>query len=171
MYRPQFVYPDAYGVIIPAKDGKPAYFCQDKRCTYSFDYTNTPSLSVVNNNVVNLKIPLILDQDADFFLRAFQVNYSTVGGVGTQLVQVGLLDCFNNQILDPLVAGNPPVLYPYLWSESATGGIVTLDSDAWGIYCPAGGALGAYVNNQSGATASVIINLHGVKRYRGAQCF
>lgn len=157
MYRPQFVYP-------PAGKG-----CTDRKCTYSFDYTNTPALAVPNNNVVNVKIPLILDQDADFFLRAIQVQVQNDSNPNN--FQLGLLDCFGNQLLDPLLPGNPPTLYPYLWCQSSTGGIVTLDSDDWGIYCPAGGALSAYVQNTGGATADVFINLHGVKRYRGAQCF
>src|SRR5208337_4128525 len=111
MYRPQFVFP-------PAGKG-----CRDVKCHYSFDFTNSPALgSIPDNNSVNQKIPLILDQDADFFLRAIQVYPD--GNVGpTADLQIGLLDCFNNQLLDPLVPGNPPVLYPYLCWSSSTGGI------------------------------------------------
>jgi len=164
MYRPQFVYPKA------------GPGCRDVACTYSFDVSNTPGLgNIPNNSTVNVKIPLILDQDADFFLRGIQ-TLSTVTFGNPFNVRLGLLDCFNNQILDPVLAGNPPTCYQYLWSQSAAsptggGGIVTLDSDDWGIYCPAGGALGAYVQNTSTGVASVIINLYGIKRYRGEKCF
>lgn len=164
MYRPQFVFPP------------PGKGCQDRKCPYSFDSFNTPALgNIPNGNPVNVRIPLVLDQDADFFLRGVQIFVTAVSAVPTT-VQVGLLDCFGNQLIDPLLAGNPPTLYPYLWSFSSAsptggGGIVTLDSDPWGIYCPAAGALAAYISNTAGFEVSVIINLDGVKRYRGEQCF
>src|SRR5271157_4549305 len=55
MYRPQFPYPPT----------PPS--CQDQRCTYSFDGSNTPLLSgTLAAGGQTGRIPLLLDRDADF---------------------------------------------------------------------------------------------------------
>ena len=59
MYRPQFAFQS------PAN-------CEEQRCVYSFDSTNTPWLTTrLAAGAVISRIPLLLDKDADFFLRGF----------------------------------------------------------------------------------------------------
>jgi hypothetical protein len=153
MYRPQFVY-----LPEPANS-------KDVRCSYSFDGSNTPGLAgmVPPGNAYSTEIPLTLDQDADFFLRGISI--------GETPLLVGLLDPMRNQLVNPLLPGNPPTLLPDLWSSTDGAGIEALESDNWGVFCPAGSSLIAYVQNATAApVAAPIINLHGIKRYCGDSC-
>ena len=153
MYRPEFVYLPA-----PA-DSK------DVRCTYSFDGSNTPALAsaIPAANAYSTEIPLTLDEDADFFLRGIQLQET--------VLLIGLLDPFRNQLVNPLVPGNPPTLLPDLWASTDGAGLEALESDNWGIYCPRGSSLIAYVQNGTAApVAGPVITLHGIKRYCGEQC-
>ena len=56
-YRPQFAF-------------KSPSDCEEQRCVYSFDSTNTPVLAgVIAAGDSISRIPLPLDKDADFYLR------------------------------------------------------------------------------------------------------
>jgi len=152
MYRPQFAYP-----LTPAQ-------CEDERCHYSFDGTNVPRFQ---GNIPGLttytKVPLVLDQDADFFIRGIQISPTTL--------LIGIQDPSGHPIVFPTATGLPPVLQVPLWAQSDGAGLVTLDSDNWGIFCPASGCLLAYVQNTlAGSVAGPVITLHGVKRFKGAGC-
>jgi hypothetical protein len=153
-YRPQFAFPVANR-------------CDEQRCTYSFDGSNTPAL--VGNLGAGLtlsKIPLLMDTDAPFLMRGFCVP-------GTSL-QFRLEDGNENPLSD---SGNSTQStnyeFPALYSETDGAGLVALDSDDWGISLPAGSAMLLYVYNPTAAPVdlgSLFINLHGVKRYQGARC-
>jgi len=161
MYRPQFPY------TTPPK-------CEDTRCVYSFDLTNTPWLNTTLAAGANIpKIPLQLDKDADFFLRG--ISTTDVGAAS-------LLPGLEFRLEDP--KGNPlsdlenaavEINYQFAGLYSATdgAGIVTLDSDDWGVFCQQGSRLYLYLLNNSTAPivlAGFVINLHGVKRYSGERC-
>lgn len=160
MYRPQFAYRTP-------KD------TEDHRCHYSFDGSNTAFL--VGNLGAGLstgRIPLLMDSDADFFLRAIQLQPS----LG---LQIRLEDCYGNPLSDsgnnPVVAGTQRDNYvnPALYGEPDGAGIVALESDEQGVYCPRNGALNLYVTNPTAAPislANIVVNLHGVKRYSGEKC-
>jgi len=152
MYRPQFPYP-------PAPAG-----CQDLRCSYSFDSSNTPYfVGTIAAGVLIQQVPLPLDKDADFFLRGIQIQATTL--------LIGILDAGGHPILLPSAAGLPPTLSVPLWAQCDGGPIVPLESDPWGIYCRAGSRLLANVQNSGAlAVAGPVITLHGVKRFKGVKC-
>jgi hypothetical protein len=153
MYRPEFVYP-----LSPPNS-------KDGRCLYSFDGSNTPALAgmILPGNAYSTAILLTLDQDADFFLRGILIQETAL--------LIGLLDPMNNQLVNPLIPGNPPTLLPDLWSATDGIGIEALESDDWGIFCPAGSSLTVYVQNATAAPiAGPAIRLDGIKRYCGDQC-
>lgn len=149
-YRPQFAY------------AAPPNSCRDQNCMYSFDGSNTPSfISVAANDPGTNKVPLILDQDADYLIRAIRITPSAL--------RVVLEDCF----LHILVSQDPTneCLNPQFWSQSDGAGLIALESDNWGIWCPAGGVLIAYVQNPTNAPITgLVINVQGVKRYNGVRC-
>lgn len=149
-YRPQFAYP------------APPNSCRDQNCMYSFDGSNTPSfISVAANDPGTNKIPLILDQDADFLIRAIRITPSSL--------RVVLEDCFLHILVNQDPANE--CLNPQFWSQSDGAGLVALESDNWGIWCPAGGVLIAYVQNPTNAPITgLVINVQGVKRYNGVRC-
>ena len=152
MYRPQFAFP------------KPPAGCEDQRCLYSFDGSNTPMLSgSLGGNLTLNKIPLLLDRDAPFLLRAIQVS-------ATALL-VGIEDPGGHTLVYPTSLGLPPTISNPLWAQCDGGINVPLESDDWGIYCRAGSALIAYVQNGTGGSLTLpIITLHGVKRFTGVKC-
>jgi hypothetical protein len=146
MYRAQFAYP-------PASDK-----CQAQRCSYSFDQTNTPALAGVAAGAVVTKIPLVMDQDAPFFFRGITIN-------ATGLL-IRLEDCFENPLLS-----DQTYTAAALWSESDGAGVVALDSDEWGIYCPSGSTLLLYVQNPTAAPVlNLVVTLHGEKWYMEGAC-
>jgi hypothetical protein len=168
MYRPQFAY----------RTPKDA---EDHRCHFSFDATNTPFL--VGNLGAGLatgRIPLLMDSDADFFLRAIQIqDRSLIFPFPSSGFQVRLEDCYGNPLSDsgnsPVVAGTQRDNYvaPALFGEPDGAGLVALESDEQGVYCPRSAGLSLYVLNPTAAPislANIIINLHGVKRYSGEKC-
>lgn len=162
MYRPQFVFPVS---VAP---------CVDMRCQYSFDSTNLPAIA---SGVIpptwnwNFKIPLVLDQDADFFIRGIEIAPTAL--------QIGIVDSFGNALIDPGQGagydgqGLPPTMVPYVWGQTMGAGLVAMDGDNWGIYCPAGAAIGLYIGNFTPLAVDVIspiINIHGVKRFQKGNC-
>lgn len=146
MYRPQFVY------------GPPGNGCNAMRCSYSFDGTNCPSLASIPAGQPLTKIPLAMDQDSAFVLRAIEIPNAGV--------QVRLEDAFENPLLtDGLY------IDPELWAASNGAGVVPLESDEWGIYCPAGSMLLLYVSNPGGSpVGNFVINLHGEKWFPEGDC-
>jgi hypothetical protein len=147
VYRPQFPY------------AAPRAKCEGQRCHYSFDGTNTPSIISVAAGAVLTKIPLRMDQDAPFFLRGIQVSSDTG-------LLLRLEDCFENPLLT-----DSQVISPALWCDPDGAGVVAMESDNWGIYCPAGGSLLLYVTNPTNAAvATLVINLHGEKWYSEGTC-
>lgn len=162
MYRPQFVFPVS---IEP---------CVDLRCQYSFDRTNVPALasgSVPASWPSNWKIPLVLDQDADLFIRGIVIAPTAL--------RIGLVDPYNNPLIDPGQGpgfdglGLPPTMVSYVWGQTMGAGLIAEDGDNWGIYCPAGAALGLYIGNFTPLAfdePTPIINIHGVKRFQKGAC-
>ena len=146
MYRPQFAY------------GAPGDRCDGQRCTYSFDGSNTPALVSVAAGALLTKIPLQMDQDAPFLLRAIQVPNTGL--------RIRIEDCFDNPLLTDQTTTNPA-----LFAESDGAGVVPMDSDDWGIYCPAGATLLLYVYNPTAlAITGFVLNLHGEKWYPEGSC-
>lgn len=159
MYRPQFAYSTPEG-------------CEDQRCHYSFDASNTPFLvgALAAGRFLS-KIPLPMDSDADFYLRGFQLEASGL--------TLRLEDCYGNPLSDSgnliPAAGTQfnDFEAPALYGESDGAGVVALESDEWGVFCPRGGVLCLYLFNATAAPinlSSIIVNLHGVKRYSGEKC-
>ena len=157
MYRPQFPYKS------PAE-------CEDQRCVYSFDKTNTPFLTGTLAAGANIsRIPLLLDKDADFYLRGFgTVNYDSLG------IEFRLEDPKGHPLSD-IENANEQINYEFagLYSCTDGAGIVALDSDDWGVYCQQGSRLYLFIFNDGANPfdlTGLIFNLHGVKRYSGDRC-
>lgn len=155
MYRPQMAYPEAS-----------AHGCVEQRCHYSFDGSNTPTLASIAAGAELSKVPLKLDHDAPFFIRAIDVSETPV--------QIRIEDCNGNPLLgnpQNAAAGSVPLDNPAQWCESGGAGLVPVESDEWGIFCPAGGTLLLYaVNPSGGAVTDLVINVHGVKWYKEGAC-
>lgn len=156
MYRQQFPYTPLTGALLspPVPDA----FCEEHRCHYSFDGSNTAALLSVAAGAVLTKIPLRMDQDAPFFLRAIQAT-------NTGLL-IRLEDCFENPLLP-----ERSTMDAALWLATGGAGLVPLESDEWGIFCPAGGVLLLYVTNPTVSDVTTfVLTLHGVKLYQGGPC-
>jgi hypothetical protein len=165
MYRPQFAFKS------PAD-------CEEQRCVYSFDFTNIPWLATNLAAGANIqRIPLLLDKDADFYLRG--ISTMPLPSPGPQFQGDGLefrledpkghaLSDTENRIEESNYQ------YPELYSEMDGAGIVTLDNcDDYGVYCQAGSRLYLYLLNNSTAAIALnvfVLNLHGIKRYSGERC-
>jgi hypothetical protein len=154
MYRPQFPYP------------APKAPCNDQPCVYSFDFTNLPVfLGTLASGARTGRVPLRLDKDADFYLRAIRSQ---------GLISFRLEDTDGNPLSDSENAiQSSNYEFPQLYSDPAGAGVVALDSGADGVFGPAGGNYVVYLFN---ATASPIdlttccLNLFGIKRYAGEGC-
>jgi hypothetical protein len=157
MYRPQFAYKS------PAD-------CEEQRCVYSFDSTNTPWLATTlaaGGNI--LRIPLLLDRDADFYLRGFQTAVA-IGGL-----EFRLEDPKGHALSDrENLLQESDYEYSSLYSEMNGAGIVALDNcDDYGVFCQAGSRFYLYLLNNGPATVNLtafVLTLHGVKRYSGERC-
>lgn len=160
-YRPQFAYPSP-------KD------CEEQRCVYSFDFTNTPWLATTlaaGNNIQ--RIPLLLDKDADFYLRG--ISTPDVGLANNLPGLEFRLEDSNGHPLSDMENAAVEINYQFagLYSAMDGAGIVAQDSDDWGVFCPAGSRLYLYLLNPSAndiLLTTLVINLHGVKRYSGERC-
>ncbi len=159
MYRPQFAYP------VPPKE------CVDQRFHYSYDFTNTPYLNSgsLAAGAHSGRIPLQMDQDADFYLLALQHQPN------------GLQLRLETPFADPLSDSGNSVestnyVLPALYDQVDGAALVTIEGDTngWGgIYCPRGGVLNLYLNNPTAASivlTLVILTLHGKKRYPREYC-
>jgi hypothetical protein len=165
MYRPQFAFKS------PAD-------CEEQRCVYSFDFTNTPWLATtIAAGATISRIPLLLDKDADFYLRGVNTMPlpSGVGIASGQGLEIRLEDPLGHALSDRENALEV-INYQYmeLYSEMAGAGIVPLDNcDDYGVYCQAGSRLYLHLFNNSVNAIDLnlfILNLHGIKRYSGDRC-
>lgn len=154
MYRPQFVYP-----LPPAP-------CEDQACMYSFDQTNLPVFSgTLAAGAQTGRLPLKLDKDADFYLRAIHSK----GAISFRLE-----DTDGNALSDSENAANGTNFeLPNEYSNTAGAGGVALESGAGGIFGPAGGNYVVYLYNAGTTTIDLTtcaLNLVGVKRYDKEVC-
>jgi len=154
MYVPQFAYPRAPGD------------CNDQRFTYSFDASNLPVFTgSLSPGQQTGRIPLSLDKDADFYLRAINIQGAAA---------VRLEDPEDNPLSDSdnrLQAAN--FMLPAEYGDSAGAGVVALDSGSDGVYGPAGGKFVLLLANLGATTiqlSTCAITLHGVKRYAEKVC-
>lgn len=166
IYRPQFAYPTPEG-------------CRDEEFVYNFDGSNTPLLAAgLSAGQIVEFIPLVFEQDAPFYLRGWKVGLVNVvtticpPAVTTTFIlpdfSIKLRDCYENDLMDGYVpachSGFP--MNPVTFNGAALPGPpVPLERE---IYCPRGGTFYAFLIG--GATLqnfnSVIISLHGVKRFK-----
>jgi hypothetical protein len=166
MYRPQFAF-------------KSPSDCEEQRCVYSFDFTNTPWLATTLAVGANIqRIPLVLDKDADFYLRGISTMPLPNAGPGVpqgQGLEIRIEDPKGNPLCDRENAlEEQNYQYPELYSEMGGAGIVPLDNcDDYGVYCQAASRLFLYLFNNGTAAIDLnlfILNLHGIKRYSGERC-
>lgn len=152
-YRPQFVF---------ASDPP----CEDQPCLYSYDSTNCPVLqgSLLAGNHTP-RIPLRLDKDADFYLRAIDTQ-------GT--IELRIEDPEGNALFDSENAtASTNYAHPHKYSNTVGAGYVTLEGGKDGVRGPAGGNFLLYLYNQGTSTVNLTtfaLNLVGVKRYRAEVC-
>jgi hypothetical protein len=157
MYRPQFAF-------------KSTVDCEEQRCVYSFDSTNTPWLATTIAAGDNIqRIPLELDKDADFYLRGIQTTPDAAG------LEFRVEDPKGHPLSDTENAlQEQNYQYPALYSEMDGAGMVPLDNaDDYGVFCQQGSRLYLYLFNNGPAPillTSFILTLHGVKRYSGDRC-
>jgi len=162
-YRPQFPYR-------PAPTG-----CEDQRCQFSFDSTNTPFLTqtLASGSQIQ-RIPLNFDRDSEFFVRGISTPSPGDGGTTAGLLQFRLQDQKGNPLSD---VDNSQVttnfVFPNLYSATMGAGIVALDSDDDGVYVPRGGVWYLYLYNGGSGDfdlTTFVLNIHGVKRYTKGKC-
>lgn len=154
MYRPQFAYP------------LPDAPCVDQACPYSFDQTNLPVFGgTLAAGAQTGRVPLRLDKDADFYLRAIRSQ---------GLISFRIEDANGNQLSDSNNSTNSTNYeLPNEYSRTAGAGLVTLDSGADGVFAPAGGNFLVYLYNATAAPivlTTCALNLVGVKRYHKEVC-
>ena len=155
MYRPQFAY--------PTPDN-----CFDQRFHYAYDQSNTPYLTTTLAAGAHTgRIPLQMDQDAPFFFLGLQQ-------AGISGLQIRLETPHGEPLSDSgNVQETTNYVYPALYSQTDGAALVTLESDAWGIFCPRGGVLNLYLNNPTAAPIDLTggqLTLHGKKRYPVEYC-
>lgn len=160
IYRPQFPYPFV-------KD------CEPQRCHYSFDATNTPALTQTLDPLTQTSaIPLRTDRDADFLLRAWQMNGTR--SRGRTIVLFRLIDPYNNPLSDEGNANQTQNFEdPFLGAVADGASPVVMESQNWGIYCPAGSNFNLLLYNQTANPADlsgIALILHGVKMYSSKRC-
>jgi len=149
-YRPQF----------PFKRSP----CLEQRCMYSFDATNLPVFTgTLLNGQITSRIPLHLDKDSEFVLRAVV----TQGPISIRLETPGgdpLGDSDNAQVSTNY---NLPTEYC-----SSVAGVVPLEGGE-GVESPDGANYLLYMYNGTGRTINLntcVVNLHGLKRYPSEVC-
>jgi hypothetical protein len=133
---------------------------------YSFDSTNLPALTGTLLAGAELRhIPLRLDKDADFYLRAFDtqgaVSIRIEDADGNALSDFGYSQQSNNYELPPEYSG------------TAGAGFVALESGVGGVFGPAGGIYILHLYNATAATINLttcVLSLMGVKRYHEGVC-
>ena len=160
MYVPQFAY-------------KPAPKCEEQRCVFSFDSTNTPWLATTLAAGANSpRIPLELDRDADFYLRGIQTSDPLLFGMG---LEFRLEDPKGHPLSDTEnVLQGSNYQFPSLYSGMDGAGLTPLDNtDDYGVFCQQASRLYLYVFNNSPNPVPLtqfVLSLHGIKRYSGDRC-
>jgi hypothetical protein len=154
MYRPQYAYP------------LPDPPCEDQPCLYSFDATNCPIFTgTLAAGAQTGRVPLKLDKDADFFLRAFDSQ---------GLVSIRIEDPNGNPLSDSGNSNDPTNFeLPKEYSQTAGAGFVALEGGKEGLFAPAGANFLAYLYNAGTASIDLTtcaLNLAGVKRYSKEVC-
>jgi hypothetical protein len=140
--------------------------CEDQACMYSFDQTNLPVfLGTLAAGAQIGHIPLRVDKDADFYLRA-------IDSQGT--VSFRLEDGDGNALSDWLNARNSTNYeLPNEFSNTAGAGLVALEGGAGGVFVRAGGNFILHLFNAGATTielSTCALNLAGVKRYSEEVC-
>lgn len=154
MYRPQYAHS-----LPPAP-------CAQQTCQYSFDQTNLPALSgSLAAGARTGRIPLRMDKDAPFYLRAIMTQ-------GTLSIRVEDPDrnAFSNSE-QATESANYEI--PSEWSLTKGAGFAVLESGAGGVFIPAGATFVVYFYNGTGASVNLntmAFNLKGVKQYDNAEC-
>ena len=164
IYRPQFAYATPPG-------------CRDEDYTYFFDSSNTPAFNQNSSFLSLSNIPLVLDKDAAFLLRAWKVGaLRTVNGIPSGYVvpnvNLQLQDPYLNNLQDSqspaIETGFPDNPVPITGGLLATPPVI-LEPE---IYCPAGGCLlvsltcGAVSGGCGFSQGFFSLMLYGVKRYK-----
>jgi hypothetical protein len=150
-FRPQFAFPTPAGV-------------RDEQFTYTFDATNTPALSgTIPTLQTRESIPLLLQPDTEFRWRAVKISARGGSSLG-----VKFQDPYGNFLSDDFIPCNAG------YTPSGLGGLVgsqpvVLESE---IVCPPGGVVWAYLENPTGGTYTIDIEiaLLGVKRISDVRC-
>jgi hypothetical protein len=166
MYRPQFPYP-----LPPAP-------CEADRCQYSFDTSNTPALAqVLGAGQQTGRIPLNMDVDADFYLRAI----TTLGTTSFPALSCSfrLVDPESNNLSDSDNAQQSTNFeIPMEYSDTHGAGLVVLESGQWligsggagGVFAHGGSSFLLYLFNPAAVPidlSTFVINLHGIKVFSG----
>ncbi len=154
MYRPQFPFS-----AVPEP-------CEDLTVMYTFDQSNLPAFgqSLAAGQSTG-RIPLNLDQDAPFLLRAITAQ----GGVSFRIEDPNgnaLSDLDNSQIRTNFE-------FPPDYARTNGAGFVALESGGGGVFAPQSGNFLLYLYNGTAGTialSTVAINLIGIKRYRSKRC-
>jgi hypothetical protein len=133
---------------------------------YSFDATNCPVFTgTLTAGNVTPRIPLKLDKDADFYLRAISTH-------GTPSLRIE--DADGNPLFDSENATQSTnYAHPHKYSFTNGAGFVTLESGTEGIPARAGGTFLLYLYNQTASSINLTtfaLNLVGVKRYGPEKC-
>lgn len=154
MYRPQFLF------------SLPPEPCEDQTCMYCFDSTNLPVFAgTLGVGKQTGRVPLRLDKDADFYLRAISQQGN---------VSIRIEDTDGNPLSDSENAANSTNFeLPKEYSRTAGAGFVALESGAGGVFGPGGGNYVVYLFNATAVTIDLTtcaLNLIGVKRYPGEVC-
>ena len=154
MYRPQFSFP------------LPPDPCEDQACMYSFDASNLPVFAgTLVAGARTGRVPLKLDKDADFYLRALDTQ---------GLISIRLEDTDGNPLSDSENAtqGTNYEL-PNEYGRTAGAGFTVLEGGKGGVFGPAGGNYVVYLYNATSTTINLttcVVNLVGVKRYHEGVC-
>ncbi len=154
MYRPQLFFPN------------PPAPCSDQSCMYSFDATNLPVFAgTLAPGRQTGRVPLRLDRDADFYLRAISMHGE---------VSIRIEDTDGNPLSDSGNAINATNFEnPRQYALTAGAGFAALESGTGGVFGPGGGNYVVYLYNNTSVTIDLTtcaLNLIGVKRYPGEVC-
>jgi hypothetical protein len=133
---------------------------------YCFDSTNLPVFTgTLGPGKQTGRVPLRLDRDADFYLRAISMHGE---------VSIRIEDTDGNPLSDSGNAVNSTNFeQPKQYADTAGAGFVALESGAGGVFGPGGGNYVVYLLNDTAVTIDLTLcalNLIGVKRYNSEVC-
>jgi hypothetical protein len=133
---------------------------------YCFDSSNLPVFTgTLAPGAQTGRVPLRLDRDADFYLRAISMHGE---------VSIRLEDTDGNPLSDSENAINSTNFeLPREYASTFGAGFVALESGAGGVFGPGGGNYVVYLYNATPVTIDLTLcalNLIGVKRYNSEVC-